>query len=873
MRSGRPWGALKGDDRARHDLARHLRGLVDHSELTLRAIGGHCGCSDTTVSKQLAGDQLPPWKFVEAVVEACTPDERHRPDRKRAVRELWQRAVYTRRVDPPPAEPGLVDAHTRLVRAQAETIATQRRLIEVTDELSTARRQLLESVQVEHRSSQAIAVLQVVLMRLSALISHLTAERDRHLAEVTGYRTEIEQVHRRLFDADRERGRAKGQLGQAKQERERAAALTELLQDKIGRLESRIRQLGITSPDPRDDAAVVPQSTPLTADEILLDTALGLDRLQRLLDAQGAELSELESANTDPVEPPPGPLDFASDARYRVLFTQSAIGMLFADVEGRILDVNQALQDMLGFSVEEMRLFNIRDLMHPEDGDGVRRPHNPPAAGDEAGHNRAEKRFLRADGEQVWTRLTLSLVRDDHGDPQYQVAMIEDNTDRHLFQNRLRYQALHDPLTGLPNRALFLERLGRVFDNRARHRAGLCYLDLDGFKVVNDSLGHDIGDQLLVEVGRRLDHSVSGEGKLVARMGGDEFVILVEDTTGVQTLVDIADRVLRELETPIRIGGHELTVSASIGIVERALSGTTAADLIRDADITQYWAKADGRARWALYNPERNAREVARFTLSATMPQALERGEFYVQYQPLVRLEDSTVVGVEALVRWQHPEFGRLTPDRFIELAEDTGLIVPLGRWVLRGACEQARRWLDEFGDAAPFVSVNLAVRQFRDPELVRDVERILDECALPPHHLQLELTESAIMGTADEPLETLRALSGLGVRIAIDGFGTGYSNLAYLTQLPVHELKIEGSFMAGLRTAGDEDPVDARIVSTLVQLAHALELGVTAKDIETREQAERLHRIGCDTGQGWFFAKPAGPHEIDDLLGRPLTP
>ncbi|GAA0226907.1 cyclic Di-GMP phosphodiesterase RmdA [Saccharothrix mutabilis subsp. mutabilis] len=556
----------------------------------------------------------------------------------------------------------------------------------------------------------------------------------------------------------------------------------------------------------------------------------------------------------------------ASEARFRAMFTEAAIGIGIADIEGRILDVNQALQDMLGFSVEEMRQYNIRDLMHPEDGSSVWRLYDQLTAG-ECDHYRAEKRFRRADGEQVWTHLTLSLVRDDHGDPQYQVAMIEDVTDRHLLQNRLRYQALHDPLTGLPNRALFLERLGRVFNNRARRRAGLCYLDLDGFKVINDSLGHDIGDQLLVEVGRRLDHSVSGEGKLVARMGGDEFVILVEGSADTQDIVDVADRVLRELESPIRIGGHELTVSASIGIVERALSGTTAADLMRDADITLYWAKADGKSRWALYDPERNAREVARFTLSATMPAALERDEFYVDYQPLVRLEDSTVVGVEALVRWQHPEFGRLAPDRFIELAEETGLIVPLGRWVLRAACRQARRWLEEFGESAPFVSVNLAVRQSRDPELVRDVKRILDECALPPHHLQLELTESAIMGTADEPLEALRALSDMGVRIAIDDFGTGYSNLAYLKHLPVHELKIAGSFMEGLRAADEEDPVDVQIVSTLVQLAHALRLGVTAEGVETPSQAKRLHRIGCDTGQGWFFAKPMTPGEIDELL------
>ncbi|WP_177154560.1 MULTISPECIES: putative bifunctional diguanylate cyclase/phosphodiesterase [Actinosynnema] len=558
----------------------------------------------------------------------------------------------------------------------------------------------------------------------------------------------------------------------------------------------------------------------------------------------------------------------ASEARFRAMFTEAAIGIGIADVEGRILDVNQALQDMLGFGVEEMRQHNIRDLMHPEDGPSVWRLYDQLTAG-ERDHYRAEKRFRRADGEQVWTHLTLSLVRDDHGDPQYQVAMIEDVTDRHLLQNRLRYQALHDPLTGLPNRALFLDRLSRVFGNPDKHRAGLCYLDLDGFKVINDSLGHDIGDQLLVEVGRRLDRSVSGDGKLVARMGGDEFVILVEDSTRTDDIVAVADRVLRELESPIRIGGHELTVSASIGIVERGLEGTSAPDLVRDADITLYWAKADGKSRWALYDPDRNAKEIARFTLSATMPAALERDEFYVDYQPLVRLENARVVGVEALVRWQHPEFGRLAPDRFIELAEETGLIVPLGRWVLRKACEQGRRWLDEFAELAPYVSVNLAVRQSRDPELVRDVKRILDETGLPPRHLQLELTESAIMGTADEPLEALRALSDMGVRIAIDDFGTGYSNLAYLKHLPVHELKIAGSFMEGLRAADEEDPVDAQIVSTLVQLAHALGLGVTAEGVETPSQAKRLHRIGCDTGQGWFYAKPMAPEGIDEMLRR----
>ncbi|MBA8929670.1 diguanylate cyclase (GGDEF)-like protein/PAS domain S-box-containing protein [Kutzneria viridogrisea] len=557
----------------------------------------------------------------------------------------------------------------------------------------------------------------------------------------------------------------------------------------------------------------------------------------------------------------------ASEARFRAVFAEAAIGMGISDTDGNVLEVNQSLQDMLGYPASELRQRNLRSLMHEDDVASVWEFYEELVRG-ERDHFRVEKRFKRRDNQSVWTHLTISLVRDDDGRPAYQVAMVEDVTDRHLLQNRLRYQALHDPLTGLPNRALFLERLGKAFDTSVvSARVGLCYLDLDGFKVINDSLGHDIGDQLLVAVARRLDESVSGDGMLVARMGGDEFVILMEGSTGTQSIVDVADRVLTSLTGPVRIDGHELSVSASIGIVERAIEGTTSADVMRDADITLYWAKADGKSRWALYDPERNAREVARFTLSATMPAALERDEFYVDYQPLVRLEDSKILGVEALVRWQHPEFGRLAPDRFIELAEETGLIVPLGRWVLRKACQQARRWLDAFGDATPFVSVNLAVRQSRDPALVADVRQILAEAALPPHLLQLELTESAIMGTADEPLEALRALSDMGVRIAIDDFGTGYSNLAYLRHLPVHELKIAGSFMEGLRAADGADPVDAQIVSTLVSLAHALGLTVTAEGVETPAQAERLRRIGCDAGQGWLFARPGPPDHIEPLF------
>jgi len=314
---------------------------------------------------------------------------------------------------------------------------------------------------------------------------------------------------------------------------------------------------------------------------------------------------------------------------------------------------------------------------------------------------------------------------------------------------------------------------------------------------------------------------------------------------------------------PVHVGGHRLMVSASMGLVERAVSTATPAETMRDADVTLHWAKVDGKNRWAAFDPERNAREIARITLSAAMPMALERNEFYVDYQPIVRLgryPGGQLLGVEALVRWAHPEFGRIPPDQFIGLAEETGLIVPLGRWVLATACAQAVTWLD--AGAEVIVSVNLAARQVAEPGLVDDIQEVLRETRLPATSLQLELTESAIMGTTGEPLAALRKLVDLGVRIAIDDFGTGYSNLAYLRHLPVHALKIAGSFVEGLQS-GERSSVDARIVTALVSLAHTLGLEVVAEGVETTEQAELLTAIGADSAQGWLYAKPGPPEDL----------
>jgi len=548
------------------------------------------------------------------------------------------------------------------------------------------------------------------------------------------------------------------------------------------------------------------------------------------------------------------------------VFAGAVIGIGIADIDGKIVDINKTVCDMLGHTPEEFRHLTVEEFIHPDDAPGAWDAYLEIVRG-ERDHFRLEKPYYRRDGQAVWTDLVVSLIRDQDGGPKYIVAMVEDITERHVLQTRLRHQALHDPLTQLPNRTLFFERLGQILDEAEDDaRIGVCYLDVDGFKMINDTLGHDMGDYLLLAVARRLHASVSGPGQLVARMGGDEFVVLVEQSAGADELVAIAETALEAVRAPVQLGPHEITVSASVGVVERAAHTTSAAELMKAADTTLYQAKNAGKNRWALFDADKHHHEVTKFELSASLPSALDRGEFLVEYQPLVRLSDETVMGVEALVRWRHPTLGLLGPDRFIEMTEETGLIVPLGQWVLAEACRQAAAWHRAHPDLNLVTSVNLAVRQVRDPVIVDEVRAILAETGLEPAHLQLELTESAVMGTGGQPLETLHALADLGVKLAIDDFGTGYSNLAYLRSLPVHSLKLAGSFVAGLRPPDSPDPVDKEIVAALINLAHALHLTVTAEGVETPQQADRLLALGCDVAQGWHYAPPGTAEQVIEL-------
>ncbi|GAA1845730.1 cyclic Di-GMP phosphodiesterase RmdA [Pseudonocardia ailaonensis] len=561
-----------------------------------------------------------------------------------------------------------------------------------------------------------------------------------------------------------------------------------------------------------------------------------------------------------------------AEARFESVFEVAAIGMAVARVDGVILEVNRALGEMLGYRPDELEGRRFWEFVHPSDPDDHWDLVRDTVAGTGSDHLRMEKTYPHRDGSDILTDLVLSLIRDEEGRPRYVVAMVQDITERRRLQRSLEHQALHDPLTGLPNRRMFFDRLEAALAARTPGREpGVCYLDLDGFKAVNDTLGHDTGDQLISTVAARLSHVLTGH--LVARMGGDEFVVLVERAASPERLEDVARAALAAVRRPVRLGEQEVSVTASVGVVRFDQASSGAAELMKAADTTMYWAKADGQDRVALFDAERHRRDVGRFAIMARMPEAFARGEFVVEYQPLVRLSDHRMIGVEALVRWQLPDGGRLGPAEFIPIAEQSGLIVPLGRSILERSCRQAAVWARARPDAALLMSVNLTARQLREPGVVDDVREILAESGLPAGSLQLELTESDVMGTTEDTLTPLHELAAMGVSIAIDDFGTGYSNLAYLRRLPVHTLKLAGPFVSGGPGTGVDEPVDAEIVGTLVQLAHTLGLSVTAESVETRRQQERLLDLGCDVGQGWYFSPSRPPAEILELLTRPTWP
>lgn len=443
--------------------------------------------------------------------------------------------------------------------------------------------------------------------------------------------------------------------------------------------------------------------------------------------------------------------------------------------------------------------------------------------------------------------------------------ILRDVSERRAFEDQLTRQAFLDPLTGLANRTLFMVRLDHAVIRADRHGRSLAvlFLDLDDFKLINDSLGHDIGDLLLVEVARRLRAALRQEDTL-ARLGGDEFTALLEDVSDPEDAGRVADRIRRRLQQPIQIRGRHLNVSCSVGITLRPPGGPAPAELLRQADIAMYRAKQGGKARYAVFKPDMGAHARRRLALHTDLRRAVEAGELTLHYQPVRSLPGGGIDSVEALLRWQHPERGLLYPSEFLPVAEEAGLMIPAGRWVLEEACRQARRWHDAFPAAAPLrVSVNLSARQLRLPELVEEVERALSVSKLPPACLHLEVSERIVDSEDPSLSEVLQGLKATGATLVLDDFGSAHGALGSLKNLPIDVVKVDTRSIGFAGGAYD----GLGLLRYLIALARALDLRVICEGVETAEQAEAIQELGCDGIQGFAVAHPLPPADLEPLL------
>jgi len=558
--------------------------------------------------------------------------------------------------------------------------------------------------------------------------------------------------------------------------------------------------------------------------------------------------------------------------RFRSAFQNAPIGMAMSDLEGRIIRANPALGDIVGRLPDDLVGVSVHDLTHPDDRETSRAEMHRLVSTGSVGYQ-IEKRYIHCgDGHEVWISASVSCVRDEQEQPLYLIGQVEDVTERRALRERLAYAAIHDALTGLPNRELFMDRLavGLRRAARGRHNLAVLFLDLDRFKLINDSLGHDVGDHVLSAVANRLS-SVMRASDTLARFGGDEFTILCDDIDDESDALEVAQRLVAAMSQPLAIQSGEVFVSLSVGI---ALSrGTESGSvMMRNADIAMYRAKERGPSRIEVYREDDEHTVVSRLRTSNELHRALERDELELHYQPFVDLHTETLVGMEALVRWQHPTRGLLLPQEFIALAEDSGLILPLGLWVFKEACRQTAAWhalraeAGE-GNARLNVSVNVSAVQLADPGFPGQVAGAIVASGVDPDRLWLEITESTLMRDPDEAVVVLQALRDLGLHIDIDDFGTGYSSLSYLQRFPVESLKIDRSFVADLDQRSD----NAAIVRAIIGLGDSLGLPIIAEGVERRTQMVKLQSLGCHLAQGYLFGRPRparslGACPLDDL-------
>ncbi|HJU53628.1 MAG TPA: EAL domain-containing protein [Pyrinomonadaceae bacterium] len=559
---------------------------------------------------------------------------------------------------------------------------------------------------------------------------------------------------------------------------------------------------------------------------------------------------------------------YKSNQTLSVLIQASPLAIFVLDTEGRVSLWNPAARRMFGW--DEQEILNKPFPLVPGEGREEFQARFEDALQGKIGGD-YETRRQRKDGSSIEVNVWWAALRNTAGEVNGVMVIVADITERKAAEARINYLAYHDTLTGLPNRVALEERLVEsvAHAGRARGRLAVMFLSLDRFKKFNDTLGHVIGDRLLRSVAERLTAAVR-DGDTVARFGSDEFAFLLTRIEGADDAARAAREFQRILDPLFDVEEHELYVTASIGIGLYPEDGADAQELLKSAGSALYRAKQSGGNNYQFYTADMNERALHRLALENKLRWAIERGEFRVYYQPQVSIGTGRVTGMEALVRWQHPEIGLVPPVEFIPLAEDTGLISPIGEWVLRTACAQARRWQDDGFDQLR-VGVNLSPRQFQQPDLVPMVERILNETGLDAAALELEVTESSVMKNAESSIRTLGELKAMGIKIAVDDFGSGYSSLSYLKSLPIDVLKIDQSFVRDMTS----DPKDAAIVMAIIQLAHSLQLEVKAEGVETEEQLRFLSLLRCDAMQGYLFCQPLPVDAFEQLLleGRGLGP
>nr|WP_240942395.1 EAL domain-containing protein [Planosporangium thailandense] len=558
------------------------------------------------------------------------------------------------------------------------------------------------------------------------------------------------------------------------------------------------------------------------------------------------------------------------DKRGLALVNHASDAVVVVDAAGVITYQSQAMCRIFGHAPDELVGRNSISLVHPDDAAQTHAWFGQVSRSTPGAVARLDLRLRDARGGWRHVELTGANLLHD-ADLRGLVLSAHDVTERKALEEQLTHSTFHDPLTGLANRALFRNRVDHAIarGQRTGSPIALFLVDLDNFKLVNDGLGHAVGDRLLAVIAQRLRDELR-PSDTVARLGGDEFAVLVEDEVTELSAASVAERLVAAVRAPVDIDGQESLPSASVGVSILKVQGadrsvdSDADELLRDADLAMYAAKAAGGNRYAIFDPAMHADLLAEAQQRYELERALAEGQFVVYYQPIVELSSTRLVGVEALVRWDHPERGVIGPDAFIPLAEATGLIVPLGRWVLEQACRQLARWRAAYPSATDvYMSVNLSARQFQAPGLVEDVAAAIAAAGIPAGRLTLELTETLLMRDTVATVEALAALKALGVKLAVDDFGTGYSALGYLRQFPVDIIKIDKSFVDGVATSHE----DAVLAQTIVQLGRTLNLQTLAEGIESTDQSSQLEALGCTYGQGYLFARPAAAQQIEGLL------